>query len=77
MNSKNFNDDVNSLTNRTSSNSGGSPEPFDKESGAFSDSWDWDIFVEPLQPGETATCHVPRDAGRGRQRLAQSRWQGS
>lgn len=58
MNSQNFNDDVNPLTNRTSSNSGSAPEPFNKEEGPFSDSWDWNIYVEPLQPGETATCHV-------------------
>lgn len=58
MNTQNFNDDVNPLTNRSSSNSGGAPDPFNKESGPFSDSWDWNIYVEPLQPGETATCHV-------------------
>ena len=58
MNSNNFNDDVNPLTNRTSSNSGGAPEPFNREDGPFSDSWEWNIYVEPLQPGETATCHV-------------------
>lgn len=58
MNTHRFNDDVNPLTNRASSNSGGAPEPFNKESGPFSDSWDWNIYVEPLQPGETATCHV-------------------
>lgn len=58
MNSKNFNDDVNPLTNRTASSSGGAPEPFNKEGGPESLSWDWNIYVEPLQPGETATCHV-------------------
>ena len=46
MNTQNFNDDVNPLTNRSSSNSGGAPDPFNKESGPFSDSWDWNIYVD-------------------------------
>lgn len=49
---------MNPLTNRTSSNSGGAPEPFNKEGGPESKSWKWNIYVEPLKPGETATCHV-------------------
>ncbi len=53
-----FHDDRNAPTPRASSSSGGGPEPFDKESGAFSDSWDWGIVVEPLREGETATCHL-------------------
>ncbi|WP_302014562.1 RHS repeat-associated core domain-containing protein [uncultured Akkermansia sp.] len=58
MSASSFQDDLNPLTNRTASNSGGGPEPFNKESDAFSDSWDWGIVVEPLQEGETATCRL-------------------
>ena len=58
MSSQNFNDDVNPLTSRTNSNSGGGPQPFNREGGPESKSWEWNIYVVPLQPGETATCHV-------------------
>lgn len=58
-----FNTDVNPLTGRAASSSGGNPggpKPFNERppAAARDESWEWTLNVRPLGPNEEAVCHM-------------------